>query len=455
MYFPRLCKIVAGCLCVLILIFSVMTYLSRTSDFHFESMTLENGMQVVLVPNHKVPAVSHMLWYRVGAMDEEEGKTGIAHLFEHLMFKATEHMASGEFSSRVAKAGGNDNAFTHYDYTGYYQNIARDKLPMVMAMEADRMQHLLLTEEELAREKLVVMEERRSRIENNPMALLSESVDQSLFPRHPYGRPVIGWESDIMSVTVDEAKAFYQRYYAPNNAILVVVGDITMDSLSSLAKEHYGLLKPSVIPPRNIQRNTELPKATKVIREDDRVQKPQWIRSYVAPQQLGDCKECYATTMLSYLLGEAQTSLLYKTLVVDKKIATSVGSYYNDMVLGPATFSISATPALGVTIDELEKEIEILLAHTQSTPFTEEELTRAKNMMAAQVIYAQEDFSSLARIFGNVYALGLDGSYIQNWEANIREVSTADIQQAAKALFDREHAITGWLLPKNKNEVTQ
>ncbi len=422
---------------------------AMANTIKYDSFVLKNGMQVVVVPNHKVPAVSHMVWYRVGAQDEHDGKTGLAHLFEHLMFKATDKLESGEFSSSVAKSGGNDNAFTHYDYTGYYQNIARDKLAMVMEMEANRMQHLLVNEEQLEREKLVVLEERRSRIENNPIALLAEKMQNALFENHPYGRPIIGYPDDIAKLSVEDSKAFYKRYYAPNNAVLVVVGDISADTLKPLAERYYGVLEPANIPKRNIQKTIDLPKAKKIIHRDARIQQPQWLRFYVAPQYNENCNDCTALILLSFLLGESRTSLLYETLVVEKKLATSISSNYDDLSLGPATFSLSATPAKGVSIEQLEQEIETHLKTSRSTLFSKAQIERAKNALTAQVIYAQEDFTTLARIFGNLYVLGLDGNYVNNWHRNIENVTQEQIMHAAQKILNDEHAITGLLLPEN------
>ncbi len=421
---------------------------SVANSIAYEHFTLKNGLQVVLVPNHKVPAVSHMVWYRTGAHDEENGKTGLAHLLEHLMFKATDKLAAGEFSSNVAKAGGNDNAFTHYDYTGYYQNIARNKLPMVMAMEADRMQNIKLNEKQLKKEKLVVLEERRSRIENNPLALLAEQMDKELFQNHPYGRPIIGWPDDIESLSLADTTAFYQRHYAPNNAVLIIVGDITIDELQPMAEKYYGPLKPSSLPPRNIQRHITPPKAQRITRPDERIHKSQWLRFYIAPQYSQECSTCYALTLLSYLLGESRTSQLYEKLVVNKKLATSVSSNYDDLSLGPATFSISATPAPNISLEILEKEINTQLEYAASHPFSEAQITRAKQALSAQVIYAQEDFSTLGRIFGTLYVLGLDGDYVTQWKSQINKVTSQQIMLAAQHILKSEHAITGWLVPK-------
>ena len=418
------------------------------NEIVYHDFKLSNGMQVVLVPNHKVPAVSHMVWYKVGAADEIKGKTGLAHLFEHLMFKATKNMKSGEFSSEVAKAGGNDNAFTHYDYTGYYQNISREKLPMVMQKEADRMKNLILNDEQLETEKLVVLEERRSRIENNPLAVLAEEMNVNLFSGHEYGRAVIGSQEDVKSVTKEDAQVFYEKYYAPNNAVLVVVGDISLDELKPLAKEYYGGLGVSEIDKRNIAKKVNDIKAKTITHQNERVKKAQWLRYYVAPQYSEDCQQCYALTLLSFLLGESRTSVLYKNLVVEKEIATSVDASYDDLSIGPAIFSISATPATGVKVEALEKEIEALIEQVKQSDFLESDVERAKQLFSAQVIYAQEDFTTMANIFGVLYSVGLDGSYVQKWEENIRSVTPMQIKLVAQKVLNNEKAITGLLLPK-------
>jgi zinc protease len=412
---------------------------------------LDNGMHVVLIPNHKVPVVSHMVWYKVGAQDEVEGETGLAHLLEHLMFKATDTLASGEFSSRVAKAGGEDNAFTHYDYTGYFQNISKDKLEMVMEMEASRMQNLQLNEKELEIEKLVVLEERRTRTDNNPLALLAEKMNSDLFTSHSYARPIIGWQEDIKNLTLQDTQDFYTKYYSPNNAILIVVGDIDRNALESLAIKYYGTIPAKPLEKRSVIRTIEAKEPLNITYHDARVTQPHWLRFYVAPQQTNaECTECYALTLLSYLLGETRTSKLYESLVVEQKIASRISTYYNDLVLGPASFSISAIPSQNVSPERLEKAIDKELNDVITTPFSDEQLERAKNSLDAQIIYSQESFATLGQIFGNVYSLGLDGAYVTNWQHKIRAVTKEDIQKAASSLLQKNHSITGILLPQEE-----
>lgn len=426
---------------------------AHAKDIEYETFTLKNGLQIVLVPSHKVPAVSHMIWYKVGAADEVDGKTGLAHLFEHMMFKATKNMEAGEFSNAVAKAGGNDNAFTNQDYTGYYQNIARDTLPMVMQKEADRMKNLLVNEAQFQKEKRVVLEERSSRIDNNPVSVLVEKMNAALFPDHPYGRPVIGFRKDIEALTVEDAKKFYQHYYAPNNAVLIVVGDITRSALEPMVRKYYGVIKAGNISERKITPGAEKIAATEIIHHDVKVKKEQWLRFYTAPQYHRDCKECYALTLLSYLLAESPTSLLHNELVVEQKIAASINAHYDDLQIGPARFSLSAIPSNGITIEMLEQKIEELIEQAKQQAFSEEAIQRAKNMLAAQVIYAQEDFTSLGRIFGTLYVIGKDGDYVKEWEKNIRSVTAEQIQNAAQKILNHDHAVTGILLPKESEKA--
>jgi len=277
--------------------------------FDPDTFTLDNGMQVVLITNHRAPVVRHMVWYKVGAADEAPGETGIAHLLEHLMFKGTTNYGPGVFSGQVARNGGQENAFTSYDYTAYHQTIARDRLEMVMKMEADRMTNLVINEQQVAPERNVVLEERRSRTDNNPSAQLHEQVSAALYLNYPYRRPIIGWEHEIKALDVDRILAFYKRYYAPNNAVLVVEGDVTMDELKPLAEKYYGAIPRG---PEITRTRTTEPPATadrRVILENERVTQPSWSRRYLAPSyRYGDTEHAYALQVLSEIIGGGASS---------------------------------------------------------------------------------------------------------------------------------------------------
>ena len=270
---------------VLVSFLVVMTFAPKVQAniFNPETFTLKNGMQVVVISNHRAPVVRHMVWYKVGGADEAPGESGIAHLLEHLMFKGTKNMEPGAFSASVARNGGQENAFTSHDYTAYFQTIASDRLDMVMRMEADRMTNLRITAEQVVPERDVVLEERRSRVDNNPSSQLREQIRAVLFLNYPYRRPVIGWEHEIRALNVDRILAFYKRYYAPNNAVLIVEGDVDVADIKPMAEKYYGAIPRG--PDITRERTTESPARAdrRLTMEHERVTQPSWSRRYIAP----------------------------------------------------------------------------------------------------------------------------------------------------------------------------
>jgi len=422
---------------------------SLAKSFGASSFELDNGMQVVVIPNTKVAAVSHMVWYKIGGQDEPIGKSGIAHVLEHMMFKGTPRYGKGQFSRTVARSGGNDNAFTGFDYTAYFQNIAREKLELVMDMEADRMENLLFEEEEFLKERDVVLEERSDRVDNKPHSLLGERMKAVLFQNHPYGTPLIGWRHEIAALTLEDAKDWYNKYYAPNNAILIVSGDITKKELKPLAEKYYGKIKPKKTPERTMITEPKHMTPITVTLEDEKVTKPQWSRYYLAPSQNSEGKEhAFPLILLSYILGASDTSRLYQNLIVEKQMASSVGSYYNDLQLGQSTFSFYATPAKDGNIEELEKQIEEQIKLIKEKGVTKEELKRAKKALIAETIYAREDLKTLAYLYGQTMAIGLGVDYADDWERNINKVSLKQIKEAANEVLQLERSVTGYLEPK-------
>jgi len=420
--------------------------------FNPESFTLKNGMQVVVVENHRTPVVTHMVWYRVGAADEGPGETGIAHFLEHLMFKGTKTLKPGQFSETVARNGGRENAFTSSDYTAYYQTIAVDRLPMMMKMEADRMTNLVITDKEVEPERQVVLEERRSRIENNPGSILSEHINATQFLNHPYRNPVIGWEHDIEALNIDRILAFYKRWYAPNNAILVVAGDITMAELKPLAEKYYGPIpsQPPVIrsrakePPQKAERRVTL--------KDKRVRQPSWRRSFLAPTlQWGDAKHVYPMEVMADVFGAGASSRLYRALVIDKKIAVSAGAHYSGNGRGPGRFIVFASPRPGVEMDKLEAAVEAEIKKLQTDGVTEDEVQRAKERMQAEAVYARDSLSGGARTFGGALAVGMAIEEVEAWPERIGAVTVDQIKQAADTVFNINQSVTGLLLPAGKS----
>lgn len=425
---------------------------TRASEF-----TLSNGMDVVVIPDHRAPVVTHMVWYRVGAADEPKGKSGIAHFLEHLMFKSTEKIAVGEFSKIISRLGGQDNAFTGQDVTSYHQRIAKEQLATVMEMEADRMVNLRLTKDEVATERQVILEERRSRIDNNPTALLDEQMDAALYLSHPYGIPVIGWEHEMAKLSREDALHFYQRYYAPNNAILVVSGDVTPEEVKRLAEETYGKI-PTNPDVDGRERPQEPPQiaARRLILEDARAGNASFHRYYIAPSySSAEPGEAEALDILMKILADGATSRLYKKLVVDDKIAATTGGNYSGWGLDNGTISLYAVAAPNVGLDKIEAGVDGVLEDILANGVTPAELERAKKSFLADFIYESDSQSSLARRYGWSVAIGRNVKDVEDWPHRIAKVSGDDIKKAAAAYIDARHSVTGWLVPKTDKGASE
>jgi zinc protease len=388
-----------------------------------------------------------MAWYKVGATEEFAGKTGLAHFLEHLMFKGTAKVPSGEFSKTVSRNGGQDNAFTSSDYTAYFQQVAADKLPLVMEMEADRMVNLKIAEDEVNQERDVVIEERRTRTENSPPALFREQLDAVQFLSHPYRVPVIGWMRDIETLTRADALGFYKLHYAPNNAIVVVVGDVEADAVKALADKTYGVIPRKDVPPRTVSVEAPQLAARELVMHDARVSQASWVRTYAAPSyQYGDSKLAVPAEVLNEILGGGTTSRLYQTLVVEKQLAIEAGSSYGGSGLGPSTFGISVRPRNDDPAP-IPAAVEAVIAEVAKNGVTDEELKRAKKSLKAAAVYARDSGEGLANIFGAALVTGRTVQDVMSWPDSIEAVTNADIIAAARAVFVPERSVTGMLLP--------
>jgi len=436
------------------LLVAVLANPSGAKVFDPETFTLGNGMQVVVIPNHRVPVVTHMVWYKVGGIDEQEGQAGIAHLLEHLMFKGTKNHPSGEFSEMVARNGGQENAFTSQDYTGYYQNVAKDRLEMVMALEADRMTNLVLTEEQVVPERQVVLEERHMRIDNNPAAVLDERADAMLYLNHPYRRPLIGWEHELMTLSVDDVLDFYKHWYAPNNAILVVAGDITAEELRPLAEKYYGAI-PAVEPkPRLELREPPQKTSRRIELRDERVRQPAWQRTFVAPgYRYGVTEHAYPLQVLARILGDGATSRLYRSMVVEDKLAVSAGAWYDPSKRGPAPFALYASPRPGVSMEQIEQAMTAAVDDLLRDGVTEDEVARVKTRMLADAVYARDSLGTGARVLGEALAIGLTVEDVEAWPERISAVTKEQVDDAARAVFEGNHSVTALLLANGPKEV--
>lgn len=410
--------------------------------------TLANGLELVVVPDHRAPVVTHMIWYKVGAADETPGKSGLAHFLEHLMFKGTAQNPAGKFSQVVARIGGQENAFTAQDYTGYFQRVPSDQLKTVMEFEADRMTGLQLTDEVVLPERNVILEEQNQRIGNNPRARLTEQIDAALFLNHPYGKPVIGWRHEMEALSRDDAIGFYRRFYAPNNAIVVIAGDIDAAQARALAEETYGkIARHGAIAPR-IRAQEPPPVAVRSLTlADARVEMPTLQREYLVPSfTTGKRGESEALEVLAHILGNGSNSRFYRALVVDKQVAVAADAWYDASALDMSKFGIHGSPRPGVTLPQLETEADAVIAKVIDKGVTAEELERTKTRLIADAVYAQDNQASMARWYGTTLTTGGSVNDVRHWPDRIRAVTADQVRDAARQWLDKRRSVTGYLI---------
>lgn len=417
---------------------------------------LDNGLQVVVIEDHRAPVVVQMLWYRAGAADEKPGVSGIAHFLEHLLFKATETMEAGELSRVVTENGGSDNAFTSQDYTAYYQRIAADRLPIVMQMEADRMRNLRLTEQDIATEREVILEERAQRTDSDPQSLFYEQMRAAQYLNHPYGIPVIGWRHEMERLDRDAALAFYQRFYAPNNATLIIAGDVEPDEVRELADTYYGPLEPTpdlavrervAEPPQIAERRLRL--------ADARVSQPYLMRSYLAPERNpGDQKDAAAMVYLTEILGgSGATSVLGRALQFDAPIAVYVGASYGATALDVTSFSIVVVPTNDTTLRAAEAALDAELAKFLEGEIDADQFERIKFQIKASEIFAQDNAQARADRYGRALSSGLTLNDIETWQETLQSITPDDVMAVARKVLNKQESVTGWLVSKGGEEM--
>ena len=427
------------------------THATETMELSFghnvSSFVLDNGMKVVVIPDHRTPVATHMVWYKVGAADEPEGKSGIAHFLEHLMFKGTEKFPGSTFSDVVSRIGGSENAFTSQDYTAYFQRVAKEHLATVMEMEADRMSGLRLVDEVVLPERDVVLEERRSRIENDPSAQLGEKMDREIYPNHPYGIPIIGWRDEIAALGKEDAIDFYNRFYTPANAILIVAGDVTPEELRTLAEKTYGKVKERAVvakrarpqeQPRTAQGRVELVSA-QVGLESFRLSFP--VPSYSTAEP----GEGAVLDVLADVLGGGATSVLYQELVVRQGIAANVGAFYQGSAYDPSRFMIYASPTPNVTLEQLEAAILAVIETFKAAAPDAADVERTKTSLIAEAVYAQDNQATLARIYGVALTTGQTIEEVQAWPSEVQAVTPEAVVEAARRHLDVSQSVAGFL----------
>jgi zinc protease len=409
---------------------------------------LENGLEIVVIEDHRAPVVTHMVWYKSGSADDPPGKSGIAHFLEHLMFKGTRSNPQGKFSELIAELGGQENAFTSNDCTAYFQRVAKEHLAVCMDYESDRMKNLVLTDDVVGPERNVVLEERRMRTESDPSEQLSEAVQAALFVQHPYGRPIIGFAHEIETLDRTDALAYYDRFYAPDNAILVVAGDVKPNDVIGLAEKFYGSIPASGEQLVRFRPREPVPRVHRLVTlADDKVEQPLHQSVFLVPSYRSAAPgEAEALEVLAYLLGGGHTSLLFKTLVLERKLAVSTGAHYQGTSVDDTRFYVYALPAPGIGLETIDAAIDEVIAAVAVRGVEEADLRRAKTRLVADTIYAQDNQAALARWYGASLAAGLALDDVAQWPVRIEAVAPDDVGKAALWL-DKRRSVTGFLLP--------
>jgi zinc protease len=420
--------------------------------------TLDNGLEIVVIEDHRAAAVTNMVWYRTGAADEPPGKSGIAHYLEHLLFKGTDELAPGEFSATVQANGGSDNAFTSWDYTGYFQRVAADRLELMIKMEADRMVDLELSEEIVLPERDVILEERSQRVDSSPGSIFGEQRRAAQYLNHPYGVPIIGWRHEMEQLSRQDALDFYETYYAPNNAILIVAGDVQPEEVKRLAEQYFGPIPANPDLPARV-RPVEPPQVAerRIAYADPRVAQPYVIRTYLAPERDSGAQETAAAlTLLAELLGgSSATSFLGEKLEFEESRAVYTSAFYSGVSLDDTTFGLIVVPAEDVSLAEAEADLDRVLEQFMASEIDAEALDRIKMQVRAAEIYGRDSVDARAREYGTALTSGLTVADVQAWPKVLAAVTAEDIKAAAEMVFDKRKAVTGWLMRDGEEELMQ
>jgi zinc protease len=427
---------------------------ARAQIFEPKTFDLANGLRVVVIENRRAPIVTQMVWYKAGAADEVQGVSGIAHFLEHLMFKGTTNLAPGEFNRIVARYGGRDNAFTGHDYTAYFQSVSRDRLESMMRIEADRMANLTLAEREVLSERDVVLEERRQVVDQRPSSRMREQMAAALFANHPYGRPIIGWEHEIKTLSRQDALDWYARWYAPNNAMLIVSGDVSADEVRVLAERHYGPIARKQVPERVRAQEPPPVAARRVELRDPRVRQPSWSRAWLAPSHNRDLPGVLGADMADALdlaaeiVGGGPTSPLARALVHDRPLASGAAASYDSANLDLSVFWVFASPREGTDLRALESAIEETLARILRDGVSDDDVARAKRRTLDQAVFARDGIGTAPRAFGTAFATGKDVAWVETWPQRIAALTTEQVNAALRAVLGQDGHVTGTLLPR-------
>jgi zinc protease len=415
-------------------------------------ITLENGMRVIVKEDRRAPVMVSQVWYRAGSMDEFNGTTGVAHVLEHMMFKGTQDVPPGEFSKRIAAAGGRENAFTSRDHTAYFQQMQKDRLELAMKLEADRMANLVISDELFAKEIQVVMEERRLRTDDQPQSVVYERLMATAYQAHPYRRPIIGWMDDLQSMTAQDARDWYTRWYAPNNATLVVAGDVKADEVIALAKQYFGTLTARALPERKPQAEPMQVGGKRIVVKAP-AQLSYLLMAWHAPT-LKDWEqdaEPYALQILAGVLSGNDSARLQTSLVKTQQIAVNASAGYDPVARGPGMFMIDATPAKGKSVAALEKAIRAEIERIQREGISAAELARVKAQVIAADVYQRDSLFYQAMQLGDYVTAGLPPEALARRVDKLRAVTAAEVQAAAKQWLQDDRLSVAELDPQPLN----
>ncbi|MFQ5802916.1 MAG: M16 family metallopeptidase [Candidatus Methylomirabilales bacterium] len=432
------------------LLLTLLAHGAEAGGLDVFATTLDNGLKVLLLEEHKAPVVTFHIWYRVGSRNEQIGRTGLAHLVEHMMFKGTERIGSQEFSRRVRRNGGRDNAFTSQDYTGYFVTIAADRIQLPLELEPDRMVNLRLDPAEVKRERSVVMEERRLRTEDDPSSALWEEVQAAAFKAYPYGHPVIGWMEDLRQLTRTDVQNFYKTYYVPNNAVVVVVGDFDRTQLLPRIQEAFGSISRAPDPPpvRSDEPPQKGERRIMLTRPDARL--PSLVAGYHVPN-LKD-PDGYALDVIEVILAGGKSARLYRNLVYEKQLALGAGAYYARVSAAPDLFNLYASPLPGKSVEELEQALFDEIEQLKTELVSARELQKAKNQIEASFVFSQDSIFSLARQLAS-YEMVAGWRYWEAYLPGIRAVTREDVQRVAQKYFTRQKRTVGVLIPGDQQSA--
>ncbi|MGZ3237369.1 MAG: M16 family metallopeptidase [Burkholderiaceae bacterium] len=413
-----------------------------------EEFVLKNGMRIIVKEDHRAPTVAHMIWYKVGSVDEKNGSTGLAHALEHMMFKGTKKLKPGDFSAKVAALGGRENAFTNRDYTAYFQQIGSNKLEDMMALEADRMANLVFDKKEFAKEIRVVMEERRLRTDDQPAGLMNEALHATAFVAHPYHNPVIGWMDDLEHLTVQDVKGWHDHWYAPNNATMVVSGDVDHEKVHVLAEQYFGKIKAKVLPLTRPQTEPEQHGAKRVIVKAP-AENPYVVLAFKVPtmRDVEKDSDVYALEVLAAVLDGYDNARLNAKLVRTDKVANSVGADYSALARGPVLFMLDGTPVQGVTTEQLEKLLRAEVDRIAKQGVSEQELTRVKTQLVAGQVYKRDSIFGQAMEIGVTEMSGISYTKIDRMIEKLKEVTPQQVQSVAQKYFGDDAMTVATLVP--------